>query len=306
MIEQKIQGMIAAPFTGFDADGALDTNVVPRYASMLERNGLAGVFVNGTSGEGFLMTGRERTVNAEAWANAISNDLRLIVHVGAGSVHEGMELARHAREIGAWGISTMAPTFPKISDVQDLVGYCEQLASAAPELPFYYYHIPALTGVYVPMLPFLKAVDGRIPNFAGIKYTFEALYEFNQCRRYAGGKFDLLHGQDETLLAALVLGAGQGCVGGTMNYAAGLYSGITDAFVQGDLEEARRLQETSMDLIDVISRYRGNVVAGKATMKLIGLDLGRNRSPFRNLEPEEEAALKGDLETIGFFDYCNQ
>ena len=42
----------------------------------------------------------------------------------------------------------------------------------------------------VAMLDLLKAVDGRIPNFAGIKYTFESLYEYNQCRLYKGGKFD--------------------------------------------------------------------------------------------------------------------
>ena len=44
------------------------------------------------------------------------------------------------------------------------------------------------------MLPFLKLVDGRIPNFAGIKYTYEAMYEYNQCRLYANEKFDILHG----------------------------------------------------------------------------------------------------------------
>lgn len=42
------------------------------------------------------------------------------------------------------------------------------------------------------MLDFLKAVDGRIPNFAGIKYTYESLYEYNQCRLYKDGKFDML------------------------------------------------------------------------------------------------------------------
>lgn len=60
----------------------------------------------------------------------------------------------------------------------------------------------ALNGVYLPMLPFLKAADGRIPNLAGIKYTFESLYEYNQCMLYKNGKYDMLHGQDETILSA--------------------------------------------------------------------------------------------------------
>ena len=106
----------------------------------------------------------------------------------------------HAEKIGAWGIGAMAPPFPKIGRIEELVKYCETLQPSAPSLPFYYYHIPAFNGAFLSMLELLKAVDGRIPNFAGIKYTFESLYEYNQCRLYKDGKFDMLHGQDETIL----------------------------------------------------------------------------------------------------------
>ena len=60
----------------------------------------------------------------------------------------------------------------------------EEIAAGAPELPFYYYHIPAFNGAFLPMVKLLEAVDGRVPNFAGIKYTFESMYEYNQCRLY--------------------------------------------------------------------------------------------------------------------------
>ena len=83
------------------------------------------------------------------------------------------------------------------------------------------------------MLELLKAVDGRVHNFAGIKYTFESLFEYSLCHRYQNGKFDILHGQDETLLASLALGGAQGCIGGTFNYAAGLYVKIRHAYAKG-------------------------------------------------------------------------
>src|SRR3712207_7963497 len=91
----------------------------------------------------------------------------------------------------------MAPPFPRIGRIEELVKYCEQIAAGAPSLPFYYYHIPAFNGAFLPMTELLKAVDGRIPNFAGIKYTFESLYEYNQCRLYKNGKYDMLHGRSE-------------------------------------------------------------------------------------------------------------
>src|SRR3712207_3220348 len=85
-------------------------------------------------------------------------------------------------------------TVPRNSRIEELVKYCEQIAAGAPSIPFYYYHIPAFNGAFLPMTELLKAVNGRIPNFAGIKYTFESLYEYNQCRLYKNGKYDMLHG----------------------------------------------------------------------------------------------------------------
>ncbi len=252
-----------------------------------------------------MLTTEERKALAEAWMAAVPAGFKVIVHVGSCCLRESVELARHAASIGAWGIGAMAPPFPRIGRVEELVLYCEAIAAAAPELPFYFYHIPAFNGAFLPMLDFLKAVDGRIPNFAGIKYTFESLYEYNQCRMYAGGKFDLLHGQDETYLASLAQGGAEGGICGTTNYNGRCQVAIGEAWKEGRLEDARRLQNYSQEVINVICRFRGNIVGGKRIMKLIGLDLGPNRVPWRNMTAEEEAELKRQLEAIDFFNHCN-
>ena len=303
---EKIIGLIDAPFTPMKANGDINLTPIPAYAAMLAKNGLKGVFINGSSGEGYLLTTQERKALAEAWMAAAPAGFKVIVHVGSCCLRESVELARHAAAIGAWGIGTMAPPFPKIGRIEELVAYCEAIAAAAPELPFYYYHIPAFNGCFLPMTELLKAVDGRIPNFAGIKYTFESLYEYNQCRLYKDGKYDMLHGQDETYLASLAQGGAQGGICGTTNYNGREQVAIGQAWAAGDLEKARELQNFSQEVINVICRFRGNIVGGKRIMKLIGLDLGPNRIPWRNLSDEEEAQLKAQLDAIGFFDRCNQ
>lgn len=303
---EKIKGLIDAPFTPFYPDGEVNYEPIPAYAAMLKKNGLKGVFINGSSGEGYMLTDDERKRVAEAWVKAAPEDFKVIVHVGSCCVRSSRELARHAAEIGAWGIGAMAPPFPKIGRVEELVKYIEEIAAGAPGLPFYYYHIPAFNGAYLPMVDLLKAVDGRVPNFAGIKYTFESLYEYNQCRLYGDGKFDMLHGQDETILPCLAMGGARGGIGGTTNYNGRELTAIIDAWERGDLEAARDHQNFSQEVINVICRYRGNIVGGKRIMKLIGLDLGPNRTPFRNVTPEEEAQMKKELEAIGFFDRCNK
>ena len=303
---EKIKGLIDAPFTPFDSKGEVNYDIIPEYAALLARNGLKGVFINGSSGEGYMLTEDERMRLAEAWIAAVPKDFKVIVHVGSTCVKSSRRLAEHAQKCGAWGIGAMAPPFPKVGRIEELVKYCEEIACGAPNLPFYFYHIPAFNGAFLSMYDFLRAVDGRIPNFAGIKYTFESLYEYNRCRRYKDGKFDMLHGQDETILPCLAMGGAQGGIGGTTNYNGRCLVGIQEAWEAGDLEKARELQNYAQDVIDVICHFRGNIVGGKRIMKLIGLDLGPNRTPFRNVTDEEEKQLRAELEAIDFFNKCNK
>ena len=303
---EKITGLIDAPFTPFLANGDVNLEPIAAYAAMLQKNGLKGVFINGSSGEGYMLTTDERKRLAEKWVSVAPKGFKVIVHVGSCCLRDSVDLARHAQAIGAWGIGSMAPPFPHIGRIEELVKYCEQIAAAAPELPFYYYHIPAFNGAYLPMVDLLKAVDGRIPNFAGIKYTYESLYEYNQCRLYKNGKYDMLHGQDETILPSLAQGGAQGGIGGTTNYNGRELVAIIDAWKKGDIEAARMHQNFAQAVINVICHYRGNIVAGKRIMKLIGFDLGPNRVPFQNMTDDEEQQMKAELEAIGFFDRCNQ
>ena len=184
MFMEKIIGLIDAPFTPFYANGDVNLEPIEAYAAMLQKNGLKGVFINGSSGEGYMLTTEERMQLAERWSAGCTRGLQGYCTRGSCCLRESVRLAEHAEKISAWGIGAMAPPFPKIGRIEELVKYCETIAAAAPSLPFYYYHIPAFNGAFLSNARTLEAVDGRIPNFAGIKYTFESLYEYNQCRLY--------------------------------------------------------------------------------------------------------------------------
>lgn len=312
---EKIKGLIDAPFTPFQENGEVNYDIIPAYARMLARNGLQGVFINGSSGEGYMLTELERKQLAETWVQAAAelktaegNPFKVIVHVGSTCVKSSRALARHAQDIGAWGIGAMATPFPKINRVEELLEYCELIAAGAPGLPFYFYHIPAFNGAYLSMYDFLRAADesGRIPNLAGIKYTYESLYEYNRCLRYKQGKYDMLHGQDETILPCLAMGGARGGIGGTTNYNGRILCGIQKAWEDGNLDLARRLQNYAQDVIDIICLFRGNIVGGKRIMKFLGLDMGKNRVPFQNMTNEEETVLKQKLDEIDFFSRCNK
>ena len=303
---EKIKGLIVAPFTPFDKNGELDLSRIADYGKLLKKNGLVGVFLNGSSGEGYMLTVEERMLLAEKWVATVPEGFKVIIHVGATCIKDSHKLAKHAQQIGAFGIGAMASPFPKAGRVEELVKYCEEIASGAPNLPFYFYHIPVLNGVYLPMLPFLKAAEDLIPNLAGIKYTYESLYEFNQCMLYKDGKFDMLHGQDETILSGLVMGGAQGGISGTGSYIGNVLVAVIEEYNKGNIIKAREMQNYAQEVINVIAKYRGNIVCGKRIMKFLGLDLGINRTPFQNITDEEEDIIKKELEAIDFFNRCNK
>ena len=134
---EKIKGLIDAPFTPFYANGEVNLEPIERYANMLKKNGLQGVFINGSSGEGYMLTEDERMKLAEAWVKAAPEGFKVIVHVGSTCVNSSRRLAEHAQTIGAFGIGAMATPFPKIGRIEELVKYCEEIASGAPNLPSY-------------------------------------------------------------------------------------------------------------------------------------------------------------------------
>ena len=296
----RFTGLIAAPFTPMNAQTGMNLSVVERQAALLREAGVRGVFVGGTTGECMSLTVDERLALAERWKAVAGKDLAVLVHVGHACLAEARALAAHAQKTGAQAIGMCGPFYLRPARVEDLVDWCALVASAAPAVPFYYYHIPSVTHVGFPMADFLKAAAGRIPTLAGIKFTHEDLLDFGRCLDFDGGRYDMLFGRDEILLSALALGA-QGAIGSTYNFAAPLFLRLWKAFETGGREEAAWGQQQVRDFIAVLLHF-GGLPAGKALMKRMGVDCGPVRPPLRTLGPEEELRFFAELERVGFFD----
>jgi len=303
---ERFEGLIAAPFTPMDSGGALALGAVEPYADLLVRSGVAGAFIGGTTGESLSLTVDERINLAERWLRAAPDGLKVIIHVGAENLGDAQRLARHAAEGGAFAVAAMPPTFFRPAGIDGLVAWCRRVADAADGLPFFYYHIPALTGVHVPMADFLPAAAARIPTLAGVKFTWEDLNDFGLAMDARGDRLDILHGRDETLLAGLALGA-RGAVGSTYNFAAPLYRRLVEAFDAGDLDRARDLQRTARQMIRVLAGAAGGFLpAAKRVMAMVGVDCGPVRPPLRPLTPDEAEAVRRGLDALGFDAFRNR
>ncbi len=293
-----MSGLIAAPHTPFHGDGAINPGNVALQAEGLLLNKVNGAFICGSTGESHSLATAERIAVAEAWRSAIgSRPLKLIVHAGHNSIEDAKALAAHAATIKADAIAIMAPCYYKPGTVEDLLDFCVPVAASAPALPFYFYDIPALTGVSLSMPEFLRQGAARIPNLAGLKFTSTHFMSLQQCLEAEGGRFNLLFGSDEVLLGALALGV-HGAVGSTYNYAAPLYHKLIAAFESGDLATARALQLKSVKLVEILLQY-GVLPAGKALMALVGVDCGPVRPPVRALSDSQIKALHQQVRDLG-------
>ncbi|WP_341843129.1 dihydrodipicolinate synthase family protein [Chitinophaga caseinilytica] len=297
---KHLQGLIAAPFTPMNEAGALNTKLIPEYYRLLRANGVKGAFICGSTGEGVSMTVAEKKTVTTAWAECTrgDDDFKVMLLLGGTCLADCKELALHARDAGIYAVSFTAPFYFKPASVEALARCCAELAAVVPDMPFYYYHIPVLNGVSFAMYDLLQAVDGKIPNFAGVKYTHEDFMDFLSCRNFKAGKYDMLWGRDENMLPALAIGA-KGAVGSTFNYAAPLYHRLTAAFENGKLEKAAQLQQQSIDMIRLLGKY-GGIATGKAYMKLIGLDCGEFRLPVSNMSGAQFELFKEDVAALGF------
>lgn len=295
---KRFEGLYAAVHTPFSRAGRLDSARVAEQYALLRESSVQGIFLCGTTGEGYSLTLAERRTMLDTWVGVTEGAVDIIAHVGHDSIRDAERLARHAAGAGATAIASMAPTCYRPRTMEELVEFLAPIAAAAPELPFLYYDAPDCTGVRFPSDQLLQWGKMRIPNLAGVKFSSADMQTFQRCLAL-GERFDVLLGNEDLLLPALVCGA-RGAVGVTCNFAAPVYQRIIAAFERGDLETARIEQAKASALATVLRDY-GVVRASKAMMGLVGVDCGDVRTPLAAVDNRELGEIFERVRSMDLF-----
>jgi len=296
---ERFDGLVAAPFTPMDKSGEVLYEQIGDYYDFLEKNGVVGAFINGSTGEGASLSQQEKMKTVEAWTRRSKEkrSVKVISLVGGTSYAECIENALHSQENGIDAIALLAPYYFKPAGAKQLAEFVAKVAERVPALPVYFYHIPVLTGCFVGMYDFLQEAAPMVPNLVGIKYTHEDFMDFLSCTHFMDGKYEMMWGRDENMLSALVLGT-RSAIGSTFNYAAPLYQAMIAAYDRGELPAARRLQQQSIDMIRLLGKY-GGIATGKAYMRYIGMDCGEFRSPVKNMGAAKYDKFREEVAALG-------
>ncbi|XP_062854891.1 N-acetylneuraminate lyase [Trichomycterus rosablanca] len=283
-------GLVAATFTPLTPEGEVNLSVIGLYVDyLLEKQGVRSVFVNGTTGEGCSLTLQERKQLAEEWCRQGKGKLeQVIVHVGCLSVKDSQELARHAASVGADAIAVISPSFFKPTNAEALRTFLQEVASAAPELPLYYYHIPSMTGVTLEAREVLEGIEKQVPSFKGLKFSGVDLRDLGQCVSYCCPRgWSVFYGVDEQLLGARVLGV-NGAVGSTYNYMGDVMNRMLSAFDRGDFTLAQSIQFKMQDVVTFARSIGFDLALNKQLMtEMSGLSMGPPRLPLLPCRPAD-------------------
>lgn len=290
MDTKKLIGLYCAVVTPMYENGEINPDAIDDYAQFLIRRKLKGVFVNGSTGEGLLLDSDERKIIVERWMR-YADKLDILVHVGSPSYKVSADLAAHSKSLGVRAISAIGPCFMQPNNVEDLASFNKIIADAAPGIPYYYYHIPVRSGVRLNMVDFLKEAGERIETFAGIKYTSNNVWEEMKCLNEQNGRFDILHGHDETLITGLTIGA-KGCIGTSYNVTSPIFHNVLDTFNAGDLKKAREYQTKGNEVVSLMCSVGSSISAIKAMLEYYGIQCGPARLPNKALSLETRAQIR--------------
>jgi N-acetylneuraminate lyase len=302
----RIDGLVAATLTAFNPDGSVNIAAIETQAAWLEATGVHWIFACGTTGESLKLNTTERIQITEEWLRvAPAHNIQVIVHVGDESVETARFLARHAQAHGAAAIGAMSTVFFGPANSHALATTMGAIASAAPNLPFYYYHIPSQTHVAFSdgMYGLALAMEEvGVPTFVGVKYTglytYPGFMDATRLSAYKNGKYEVFSGRDEMMVEALAVGT-TGFVGSQYNMVGDLYNAIRAAFKNGDLATARALQLIANDFIE---RWGAAVSAGVNGFKNVfnvvpqGINVGDARLPNMPMSTADRTALTASVQ----------
>lgn len=287
------EGIYAAVVTPFNSDMSIDFGALGELVDFLVRAKVDGLYVCGTMGEFPLLSDDERRRVTEAVVERARGRVPVLVQVGHVRTEFAVNLARHAKEIGANGVSVASPYYFSYS-ADELFGYFRDVArSVGPDFPVYLYNIPQRTTNMVSGELIGRLVEAT-SNIVGIKDSsgnLARLLELLEIGEQHG--IGVLQGSDEQLLPALAAGCA-GSVSGNANVFPELFAALWSEFKRGSTDSARRYQR----IIGQVARTfgYGNVPMIKAALKARGIGNGLCRAPFISISRE---AFEKVRQTVG-------
>ena len=289
-------GIMPALLSPVNEDGSIREHTLRRLVRDLSETGITGFYLCGATGEGIAMAPERRMELVEIVKDEAPAGMKLINHIGAADLATVRRLARHSRQIGLDGISSVPPFFFNY-DERGIIDYYRAMSEESEALPLLIYASP-LSGTPLPVETVEKML--AIPGFIGMKYTNPNYYLMTRYKKLDGGNINIINGPDETCMLGLLMGA-DAAIGSTYNVMPRLFVKLYDAVKAGRTDQAKALQMKADDLIELMLNY--DVIACcKLMLERRGYDIGETNAPMKRLTPAQKAEFLAAVDALGGVD----
>ncbi|MCI2869037.1 N-acetylneuraminate lyase [Staphylococcus hominis] len=290
-MEEQLKGLYAALLVPFDENGQVKEEGLKQIAkNAIEVEQLDGLYVNGSSGENFLISKEQKKQIFKVVKEAVGNDVKLIAQVGSLDLNEAIELGKYATNLGYDALSAVTPFYYPFS-FEEIKQYYFDIIEATQN-KMIIYAIPDLTGVNISINQFEELFDNE--KIVGVKYTAPNFFLLERIRKAFPDKL-ILSGFDEMLVQAVISGV-DGAIGSTYNVNGRRARQMYDLAREGKVEEAYKIQHDTNNIIETVLSM-GIYPTLKEILKTRGIDGGVPKRPFSPFNEANRKELNQLIET---------
>jgi len=290
--DPRFVGSGVALVTPFDSGGVHEATL-RELVRFHHAEGTDALIVCGSTGEAETMTADEQRRAAEIVIDENAGRLPVIVGCGGSDTAQVVKLAVQAREVGADAILVSGPPYNKPPQ-RGLVAHFQAVLAAA-DLALIIYNVPGRSAVNI--LPATIAQLAEDERVIGVKEACGDIVQIAEVARLVGDRLTIWSGNDDQVVPVMALG-GKGVISVLANIAPRDTSRMAHAFLDGDIETARRLQLDYLPLIAALFA-EPNPIPVKTAVRSLGFDVGSLRLPLVESEPARVQTLFELMEARG-------
>jgi 4-hydroxy-tetrahydrodipicolinate synthase len=267
------KGAFTAIVTPFKK-GKLDEEGYRKLIEFQIQGGIHGIVSVGTTGESATLSHDEHKRVVEICIDQVKKRIPVVAGTGSNNTAESLELTKHAQKAGADGALMITPYYNKPTQ-EGLYQHYKTVAGKT-KIPIIVYNVPGRTSVNL-----LPETVARLRDFPTIVAIKEATGDLKQCAKVVelcGERIALISGDDFTVLPLLAIG-GVGVISVVSNVVPGDMAQMCDAWVAGDLAQARQLHYKMWPLMEAMF-YETNPTPAKTALKMMGKITGEVRQPL--------------------------
>lgn len=242
-------GVFPAVTTQFRDDFSPDLEATSRVIDALIEDGVDGLVIAGTVGEGCSLCAEEKRTLIEAAIDAAAGRVPVVVGVAEYTTALAAKLAADAEALGADGLMVL-PAMAYSARFDEIIAHFAEVA-AASSLEIMIYNNPPAYGNDI--TPPLAARLAEIPTIRAMKESSGAVNRLVDLQNEVGDRLIPFCGLDDVLLESVALGA-VGWVSGMSNVFPREGGALFSLALAGRLEEARQLNAWFMPLLHLDAR----------------------------------------------------